>query len=74
MTPKTLRDTILQLPPADRLQLLEDIWDSLTVAPDSVPMPDWHKGELDQRLDHPAPGPGLTWEEVRGRRPRPDRE
>ena len=50
MTPKTLRDEILRLPAADRLQLLEDIWDSLTVTPEEVPVPDWHKAELDRRL------------------------
>jgi len=73
MTPKTLRDEILQLPPADRLQLLEDIWDSFVGTPDAVPVPDWHKAELDRRLDQPAPGPGLSWEEVRGKLPRRDR-
>jgi putative addiction module component (TIGR02574 family) len=65
MTPKALREQILQLPPNERLQLLEDIWDSLAVTPEDVPVPDWHREELDRRLDQPAPGPGLTWDETR---------
>jgi len=63
MTPKTLRDQILQLSPNQRLELVEEIWDSLT--PDQVPVPEWHKAELDQRLDHPAPGARKSWDEVR---------
>jgi len=67
MTPKTLRDEILRLPPSDRLKLLEDIWDSLAVTPEDVPVLDWHKAELDRRLDNPDPGSNLTWDEVRGK-------
>lgn len=65
MTPKTLRDEILRLPPDERLQLLEDIWDSLAVTPEDVPVPESHRAELDRRLDHAVPGPGLSWDEVR---------
>jgi putative addiction module component (TIGR02574 family) len=67
MTPKALRDEILQLPPSERLKLLEEIWDSLATTPEDVPIPDWHKAELDRRLDNPAPGPGESWDEVRAR-------
>ena len=67
MTPKALRDEILQLPPSERLKLLEEIWDSLATAPEDVPIPDWHKAELDRRLDHPASGPGKSWDEVRAK-------
>jgi putative addiction module component (TIGR02574 family) len=67
MTPKALRDEILRLSANERLQLVEEIWDSLAAEPDSIPVPDWHKAELDRRLDNPAPGPGESWEEVRAR-------
>jgi len=63
MTPKALRDQILQLPPSQRLELVEEIWDSLT--PEQVPVPEWHKAELDHRMDHPAPGARKSWDEVR---------
>jgi len=62
-----LRDEILQLPPSERLKLVEEIWDSLAATPENVPIPDWHKEELDRRLDDPAPGPGETWEQVRAK-------
>ena len=67
MTPKGPRDEILQLPATQRLKLLEEIWDSLAATPEAVPIPDWHKAELDRRLDRPAPGPRETWDEVRAK-------
>jgi putative addiction module component (TIGR02574 family) len=67
MTPKALREQALRLPVEDRLKLIEDLWDSL--ASEDVPVPDWHKEELDRRLDNPAPGPGQTWDEVRAKLP-----
>ena len=67
MTPKGLLDQILRLPLEERLQLVEDIWDSIAATPEAVPVPDWHKAELERRLANPAPGPGLTWEEVQAK-------
>ena len=67
MTPKTLRDEILRLPPSDRLALLEEIWDSLAASATDVPVPDWHKAELDRRLDHPTAGAAESWDEVRAK-------
>lgn len=58
---------ILKLSVAERLRLMEEIWDSIAANPEEVPFPDWHRGELDRRLDHPAPGPSLTWDEVQTR-------
>jgi len=65
MTPKALLDEILRLPVEERLRLVEDIWDSIAATPAAVPVPEWHKAELDRRLNEPEPGPSLTWEEVR---------
>ena len=67
MTPKALREEILQLPPSERLKLVEEIWDSLAATPQDVPVPDWHKEELDRRLDKPTPGPGESWDQVRAK-------
>lgn len=67
MTPKALLDEILRLPVNERLQLVEALWDSIAATPDAVPVPDWHKTELDRRLDHPAPDASLTEDEVRAR-------
>ena len=43
---------ILGLPAAERLRLMEEIWISLAAEPSSVPVPDWHRAELDRRLAH----------------------
>ena len=67
MTPKALLDEILRLPIDERLRLVEDVWDSIAATPEAVPVPDWHKAELDRRLANPDPGPSLTWEEVRAK-------
>ena len=67
MTSKQLLDQILKLPPPERLQLIEEVWDSLAASPDSVPVPEWHKAELDRTLDDPSPDPSLTWEEVQAK-------
>ena len=67
MTSKALLDEILKLPPSERLRLIEDAWDSLVASPDAVPVPDWHKAELDHLLDHPATEPLIPWEEARAR-------
>ena len=66
MRADALLDEILRLPPADRLRLVEEIWDSL--APDeSVPLPDWHRQELDRRLEDPSERPDLSWDEEQAR-------
>ena len=67
MTPKALRQEILQLPPGERLELVQEIWDSLAVTPEAVPVPDWHRTELDRRLDRPSNAPDLSPEDLRAR-------
>ena len=37
--------------PEDRLALIGELWDSLQRMPDSIPVPDAHRKELDARLD-----------------------
>jgi len=64
MSQRALREEILQLPPAERLQLVEEIWESLSRSPDAVPMPDWHREVLDDRLADPAEQATRTWEQV----------
>jgi putative addiction module component (TIGR02574 family) len=64
MSQRPLRDEILQLPPAERLRLVEEIWESLAQSPDVVPVPDWHRELLDDRLADPAEQATRTWEQV----------
>ena len=63
------RADILSLSIAERIQLVEDIWDSVAEAPDSVPLSDGEKAELDRRLDayHQDPNAGSPWGMVRER-------
>jgi putative addiction module component (TIGR02574 family) len=55
---------IAKLTPAERLDLLEQLWDSLS--PEAIPMTDAQKEELDRRLDElDRDGPaGIPWNEV----------
>ncbi len=41
---------ILELPVADRMRLVEAIWDSISAAPEDLPLTDWQREELDRRL------------------------
>ncbi len=57
-------NALLQLPAAERLVLIEKLWDSLVEHPEAVPVPDAHRQLLDQRLERPATGPHLTPDEL----------
>ena len=67
MTRPALLDEILHLPPAERLRLVEDIWDSLAASTANVPVPDWHRAELDQRLADPAEQATISLDDLKAR-------
>jgi putative addiction module component (TIGR02574 family) len=54
------------LPVDERLKLIEDLWDSIAADADAVPLPDWHRAEIDRRLDALDAGAsvGAPWDEV----------
>lgn len=58
---------ILQLTIAERIQLAEDIWDSVAAFPDAIPLTDAQKEELDRRLQAYAKNPdeGISWAELK---------
>jgi putative addiction module component (TIGR02574 family) len=60
---------IARLSVAERILLLEDLWDSIASEPSSVPVPQSHRAELDNRLTAYEKDPGslLTLEELRQR-------
>ena len=60
---------ILRLSVSERIQLAQDIWDSIAEVPDSIPLTDEQKAELDRRLDayHKDPNAGSPWSVVRER-------
>ena len=57
---------ILALPVAERVRLVEAIWDSISAIPEALPLTDWQKQELDRRLAEFEANPeeGSTLEEV----------
>ena len=57
---------IIKLNPAEQLDLLEQLWDSLSAAPDALPLTHVQREELDRRLDAlDREGPsGIPWDEV----------
>lgn len=57
---------ILALPVAERVRLVEAIWDSISAIPDALPLTGWQKEELDRRLAEfeANPDEGSTLEEV----------
>ena len=63
------KSDILSLSVAERIQLAEDIWDSVAESPESVMLSDHEKEELDRRLDayHQNPTEGSPWGMVRER-------
>jgi len=64
-----IKADILSLSVAERIQLVEDIWDTIIELPQEVPLTDEQKIELDRRLDayHQNPDEGSPWGEVRDR-------
>ena len=56
-------DELLALPINRRWEIMEALWDSLSAAPEQVPVPDWHREVLEQRLaeDEADPVPGEEW-------------
>ena len=67
--PRVSVQDVLSLPAAERLQLVEEIWDSLAAEPASVPVTEAQRRELDRRVRayRQNPQAGSTWEQVKAR-------
>jgi putative addiction module component (TIGR02574 family) len=63
------RQNILNLSVSERIQLVEDIWDSIAEIPESISLTEEQKRELDRRLDayHKNPEKISPWHEVQQR-------
>jgi len=59
--------SIFDLSPAEKLQLVEDLWDDLAATQDSVPLHDWQKQELARRKENLLrnPASGLSWDDLK---------
>ena len=58
-----------QLSLAERILLVEEIWDSIAAEAKALEIPQSHKDELDRRLAayHADPNGGSSWEDVKNR-------
>ena len=55
------------LPADEKLDYLQSLWERMTAHPDQVPVPDWHRALVSERLaEHRAdPADVASWEDVR---------
>ena len=60
---------IAKMPIQQRIQLVEDIWDSIADMPEAVEIPEWHKQVLEKRLEayHANPNEGSPWKDAKKR-------
>jgi putative addiction module component (TIGR02574 family) len=60
---------IEQLSVAERLDLISTLWDSIPDSLEELPIPEWHREQLERRLASADANPegAIPWEEVRQR-------
>ena len=65
----TVTKRALSLNVEDRLQLIEELWDSLAVTPEAIPVTDAQRKELARRRRAHARNPSAakSWEQVRAK-------
>ena len=58
-----------QLSVAERILLVEELWDSIASTPEAFALTDAHRHDLDRRLDRYRDNPkaGSSWEDVKAR-------
>jgi putative addiction module component (TIGR02574 family) len=61
--------SVFDLSPAEKLQLVEDLWDDVAANPDEVPIHDWQINELARRKAklQRYPDSVTDWESVKRR-------
>jgi putative addiction module component (TIGR02574 family) len=59
----------LKLNVSERVQLVQDIWDSIASFPEALELTEAQRQELDRRLQayHANPNSGIAWEELKAR-------
>lgn len=62
-------NSVFDLSAAEKLQLVEDLWDDLAKSPDSVPVHSWQLDEVARRRANLMKNPksGVSWEEAQRR-------
>jgi putative addiction module component (TIGR02574 family) len=58
---------ILELSVAEKIRIVEEIWDSIAKDSDSFPLTDEERRELDRRLQayHETPTEGIEWNQLK---------
>jgi putative addiction module component (TIGR02574 family) len=61
------RDQLRELSVPERMELLDDVWASLIEQPDRVPVPEWHRQILDERIaaHERDPDAARPWDDVK---------
>ena len=54
---------------AEKLRLVEDLWDDIAISQELLPIPHWLEGELAHRREEYLrdPGSAIPWEEAKAR-------
>ena len=63
----TQLEQIMELPIAERIKLVEDIWDSIALETGAVELSPEQKAELDRRIEdyRQNPGGNVPWETIK---------
>jgi putative addiction module component (TIGR02574 family) len=50
----------------EKLDYVQSLWDRIAAQPQEVPVPDWHREVLEERLEayRANPSEGRPWEEI----------
>ncbi len=69
MARSSLPPEIRRLSIAERILLVEEIWDSIVADQEALAVTEQEREALDRRLDayHASPDEGIPWEEVKSR-------
>lgn len=62
-------DSLFDLTPPEKLQLVEDLWDDLAASPADVRVHQWQRDELERRKQNlqSKPTSSVAWEDVKSR-------
>jgi len=66
---RNLLSDILKLSVPERIQLVQDVWDSIAVIPEPLDFTEEEKQEFDRRVEayRKNPDSAIPWEQVRAR-------
>jgi putative addiction module component (TIGR02574 family) len=58
---------VFELTISEKLQLLEDLWDSIATSPENIPVVDWQVEDLELRKENYVQNPnsGSSWENAK---------